>query len=362
MKNRVSLWKLCIVGVMLLWGLTGLTACGPDLPGTVSFVGPVDESPVAGIASFDGNWVYVIDEAGKLTSYSLSDPEKPAKGIQVNAFTDTSYQMAYERSFGWLVVLGASGKLAVFDIRTPRTPQPVWGNGKTLKLDKTGPMMVRADAPTMYVTPGNGTAIVRVDLSALTGAPDQAALKAASTEIPGGGGGGIVMPTSDEGTPLRIYVGNKNDGKIDVWDINKVETGEGKTPVNSVAVAAGTSMQALHVYQESANAIQGWLITVSDAGDVEYFDLDKRYRKADDPASIGTASIPGFVGINNSQKIIIGDQMLVWSFADALEKPTEFAKAELRTNIALRSVVITESYVYSAENGGFRVYKYAKKP
>lgn len=346
------------VGAILLLG----SACAPSLPGSVTLVKSVLETPVSAISIYDNKWLYVIDENGKLISYDVSSPENPKKGSQVDAFKDESFQIGYERSSQWLVLVGKSGKFMLFDIRDPESPTPIWGNGKTYKLKKVGPMMIRPDIPSMYLTPGNGTALVRVNLAALgTAVTDQAAVDAATFTFSGEGGGGVVMPFSRENTAIRIYVGNKKSGKLDVWNITQIEAKKADAkPISSVALKAGTDVADLFVYQKDAKANQRWVVARSTSGDLEYLDLGKNEKSADEPKSVGTASVPGFISVQTADGVMVGEELSVWDFSKDFKAPVKVGKPEISAALSLRSVVIHKGHIYTGEASGFNVYSFSK--
>lgn len=359
-----------LIGV--LFGLVAasvvVTGCEPALPGTVTPADPISEEPTVALSLYQDSsktWLYAIDENGKLTPYDVTDPKSPQKGAQADAFKDDSFQIVYERSNLWLVLVGKSGQIKLFDIRDPRNPKAVWSGGKTLQLKSKGPLMIRPDLPVMYISPGGGTAVTRVDLASLSGADtDQAKLDAATRSFSGGGGGGIVMPMGyDRGasglTPLRVYVANKDTGKIDVWNIGDIEGSDtSKKPIASIDLQIGKDLVDLKIYQEGSEPDQTWLLAVNASGDVEYFDTGKNHRDADGPKSTGKASVPGLIGYLASGKVMIGDQLAVYTFSEALETPTKVAIPEVGSELNLRAVVVHKDFIITAETGGCRVYQF----
>jgi len=87
-------------------------------------------------------YLYVVSEDGKLISYDISKADAPKKEIQVDAFKGPHLGLqvfANQR----MILIGADGRIALFDLSTPSKPSPVWGQGKTLKLPQIGPFIIR---------------------------------------------------------------------------------------------------------------------------------------------------------------------------------------------------------------------------
>ena len=358
-KRYQKLWML----VLLVLSVTGMHGCGETLPGKIELVNTIEPTSSTAIAMYE-KYLYVVTEEGKLISYDVSTPNAPKKQIQVDAFKGPHLGL---QVFGSqrMILIGTDGKIALFDLSSPSNPSPVWGQGKTLKLPKVGPFIIRSSLSVMYISPGAGDAIIRVELGNIANNPNatQADLEKGITKIAGDGGGGIVLVRDDNQSPLRLYIGNRKTGKLDIWVVGDIETGSAKVPASSVDIKAGTGIKSIFFFKEKSDSRRGWLILQSDSGALEYLDIGKNWVNASDPKSIATAELPNLFHMDITNKLMLTSELDIYTFtADTVNitTPEVFAKPEVRATLNIRGLIVHKEYLYTAESGGFRVYKYTK--
>lgn len=361
MSHKFSIWALCVIFVVSIF--TGLSACGPSLDGKIELVETIKETPATAICR-NGNFLYVVDENGKMQTYDLQKPENPVYKTQVDAFTGPHIGL---RVFGSsrMLLMGQDGRIALFDISIPSTPSPVWGQGKTLRLPKVGPFLIRSDLSVIYMTPGNGTALMRVELGNLNKpGVTQTDLDQSISEIKGGGGGGLALARDETENPVRLYIGNRDSGKLDIWEVGSIETKAATAPSASSDIKAGKDIREVFFFKEKADSIQGWLILISDSNAIEYLDLGKRWRYASDPKSIETFELKDLYLIDIQQKVMVSKDLDIYTYTASdiqLSSPQIFAKPELRAKLDIRDLLVYNNLIYTAEIAGFRVYRFGKR-
>lgn len=355
----VSLWLLCSV-VSLAWFVSG---CGESLNAQVNLVDTVSENSTTATMVVD-KYLYSVQN-GKLVVYDISKPEAPKKEVQQDAFKGPHRAMVPFGS-GQMMLLGEDGTVQVFDISTPSTPQPIWGAGKTFKLKYSGPFGIRSNPLVMYVSPGNGVAIARIDLGELTKSDaEQSKIDAGTTSIKGGGGGGFYLVRNADSIPVALYIGNTETGKLDYWSVADIEKGEAKAPTASIDVKAGKDISQLYLYQNADNT-RGHLMVVSKSGDIEYLNLGNEYSSVARPKTVeleNPVSIPNMRILDLKRKRIFSRDLEVYEFDKDFKAPAIWAKTETRAVIEVADMVLhpTKDFIYVAEKAGLRIYSYGAK-
>lgn len=368
-KQKRSMWLrglLAVGWVVAMWGVMSVTACGPGLPGTIEVVDTPVNTPATALAML-GKHLYVVYEDGKMRVYDISDPAKPERKEQIDAFAGPHVGMVTAFGDRRLLLFGQDGKVAIFDLADPQKPRPMWGNGKTLALfSKTGPFLIYPSTNAMYMTPGGGTSLVRADLTLLD-TTDMTSIDASTVSksftAGSGGGGGIAIIYDDKGSPVRLYVGSASSAKMDVWIIPDLEGGSTDPKPTSVDLTNLGKVSGMFSYKKTAGAIQGWLLLAGDPTsekDFDVLDLGRHWTDAASPASIGTANVDDPYRLDAAQNIIVTKTLSVFDISEGPEKPAQVAKLALNEVPEVRDMLIHNEYIYSAERVGLRIYKYTK--
>ena len=352
LKRQFFLWAVFFFSLPLL-------GCGQSLKGVVTLLDTIESTP-ATRALRNGSWLYMTDENNKLQVYDITDPKKPSKKSQVDAFTGPFYGMAL---FGnRLILLGEDGKLALFRVDDPSDPKPLWGRAEAIALPfRAGPFTINPQAGVMYMSPGNGKALARIELSKLNlpALPEAAIIATAVKQYDGSGGGGINLVTEANGVPVRLYTAGL-DGKIGVWLVAELEQGTASAPATSISCALGDRLRQLVFFaEEGNNRLLAFGAAATGAPDIEVFDLGRNFTKASEPTSLGTASVGGLVAFDPASKIGVNALLEVWEMGDFLE-PLKYAASELRS-FNLRDMVIVGKILLTAEGEGFRVHEYSDR-
>jgi hypothetical protein len=371
MRMNVSFkWRLWHVSAFLVLLFVSVGCSGPSLPGKIEYVQNLTDDEATAMVKYD-KYLYIATQAGKLLTYDVSNPAEPKALGQTDSFAGPHIGMAVASGGQSLVLLGKSGKITVFDIGdNPGKPSGIWGRGKTFQLPgKMGPFIMNDAASAMYMTPGGGKALMRIDISAFL-LQDLSKLKASEVTrtIDGGGGGGIRLVTDNNGSPVRLYIGNKDTGKLDIWMVADIEGGKAKpAPVASAALKVGKDVSGIMSFKENAQSVDEWLVITSSKSteDVEILDLGRYWKSASDPKSLGVVTINGLLSIEPTKNYLVTKELTVYDFSkrgtqpisEYLKEPVKMAELELRQDIEIRSMVTVGDYVFTAEVKGLRVYK-----
>lgn len=365
MSERKYRWLW--IGLILVGLSSVFVACGPSLKGTVTLEEQVATNTTTAVVVLD-KYLYSIQN-DKLVTYDVSEPKNPKRLNQQDSFKGPHLGMV---PFGasQLLVMGQDGTVQVFDISSPDSPSPVWGVGKTLKIQYPGPFVIRSNPLVMYTSPGNGVAIARIELGELTKSdPSQDNLNAATTKIDGGGGGGILLPLNADGIPVALYIGNPQTGKVDYWSVAELENKSATAPKASLDVSAGTSVNKLFVYTNSDNT-RGYLLVASSSGDIQYFDLGNEYNSVAQPSPLegASASIPNVMIMDQKRKRFYTKDLTIYEFTDFstakdFVAPVLWGQPETRATIDVQGMVLhpTQDFIYVGETAGLRAYSYAAK-
>ena len=355
-KKSMVLFGMCCV---LLWA-AALISCGVGLKGLVTLIKGVENTPSTLILRKD-NLLYVTDENNKLQVYDITNPKEPVKKEQVDIFAGPYYGMTL---FGnRLVVVGTNGQIALLSLDDPSKPKTPWGRDKFVQLPfSSGPFVINAQAGVMYMTPGDGKALARIDLGVLNVPilPEASIVTGAIKAYDGAGGGGIQLVLQTDGTPVRLYTGT-NDGKINAWLVSEIESGQANKPSSSVNCSLGNRLQKLLFHAlDNVNT----LIAVAEAAegtpDIEVFDLGRNFTKAGEPASQGTATVGGLHAFDAASRIGVSRKLEVWDFTKSFTAPTKYAATELRS-FTIRDILIVGKILFAAEAEGFRVHEFADR-
>ncbi len=369
-KGLLRRMRFFMLAAFLLGGSVAFLGCGKDLPGTIELLELPTTVAATALAmlrdkSGKGLYLYLVDENGKFFSYDLKDPAKPKKLQQLDAFKGPHQGMFLFGNNDRIMLLGKNGKVTVFDISDPAKPTTMWGGGKTVDLGvKAGPYIKYSSASALYMTLPD-TAIVRIDLTTFSN-PDITKVKPkeSMTKIAGSGGGGLAIIYDDKGSPVRLYVAHSGSNKVDVWIVADIEGGNAKPkPSSSFEIKSLKKITALYPYKEHADDVKGWLMAASEASeetDYVVLDLGLRWKNAASPTEVGKANIDGLYRFGAFSKILVTEKLNIWDFSEDKTKPVKVAQPTLREEADLRDMVINGNYIYTAEKGGLRVYRYDK--
>lgn len=359
----VSLWKksMGVLGVCgtCLWLLL-LASCGPSLKGVVTLVKAVENTAATLVLRKD-NLLYITDENNKLQVYDITNPREPVKKEQVDVFAGPYYGATLYGTR--LVLIGADGKMALISLDEPAKPKTPWGRDQFVQLPfKPGPFAINAQAGVMYMTPGEGKALARIDLGKLNLPllPEASIVTGAIKTYDGSGGGGIQLVLDPTGLPIRLYTGTK-DGKINAWLVSDIESGQATAPSSSFACALGGRLQKLFFHAVDNN---NTLLAVAEAAegspDIEVFDLGRNFTKAGEPTVQGTATVGGLHTFDVVNRIGVNRKLEVWDFTTSFTAPTQYAATELRS-FTIRDLLIADKILFAAEVDGFRVHEFADR-
>ncbi len=338
------------------------SGCGPNLKGAISLLTTLDETPALAVTIFE-KYLYSIDENGKLKVFDLSKPESAKRVSQIDALKAQIYRLfIYNKDR--LMVIAKDGKFMLFDLTYLDRPVPLWGKGKVLKLPAIGPFIVRADVSAMYITPMDGSAsIVRVDMTPFNKFnASQKDIDNSYKKFGSSGGGGISIMYDHYLNPLRFFVGNKKTGKVDLWMVGDIESGNADKPKASFETKAGTNIEKIFSYKETPKAPKGTLIIYGSNGVLEYFDLGHRFKLVDSPTSIASAEIKNLMLLSLEKKLAVSKQLELYDLSADLKKPELFAIPETRAELDVRQVALYgDQYLISAEANGLNLYKFTRK-
>ena len=346
--------------------MSTLTACGggPNLPGTIELIDTSITTPLTAIAVLN-DALYIVDENAKLVTYDISDPEDPKKTQQLDAFKGPHLDLRVAYGDRRLLLIGEDGKVALFDLSDPKKPSTIWGGGKTVKLmDKTGPYFIYESTNALYMTPG-GKTLYRYDLNALDVSDPSTITTADLTKTfeGTGGGGGVTVMFDDNNTPVRMYVAHATGGKIDAWLLPDLEGGGEAKPSNTFSVTGVTNIKSLRSYKKSAGAIQGWLVVGGDSAgdpDLELLDLGRNFKDASEPKSAFTAKMGAPLLVIGSSRLLFNSELQIWTFAEEPTAASQVAELSLKATPRIRAMVNSKNYIYAAQEGGLKIYKFDK--
>ncbi len=348
-------------GLLFLAGVFASISCGPSYPGEITLVAALDQTPMKAVA-VNGNYLYAVDENGKMKVFDISKPEKGKRVLQIDAFKGDIYGL-FLISADRMLLLAKDGRMMLFDIALPQKPEPVWGPGKTLKLPAVGPFVFRPKVSALYIAPPSGPSLVRIDFTVFNKFDaKQSDIDGATKKFGSGGGGGIALLNDHQGNPVRIFVGSTKEGSVALWNVVELESGSAQKPSTVVKLKSSSPVKALFSYKEKPDAIEGSLIAYSQDGTIEVLTFGRYFKNISDPKSLGTAEIKNLLLLDPYKKLAVTTQLELYDLSKSFTEPSLFAAAQTRGEIDIRQIAAYgDKYLFTAEGSGLQIYKYQRK-